>query len=359
MRLTPLLAQVAFLASLVSLVPVVSGEDPNAAALKPPVTRKLPSTAADNPDAGSLMVGPWLRLPEMPESKEQFGLEACEGKVYAIAGICNDRETDTCFVYDTDNGQWSPIAPLPKEVQSPCVRAVKGHLYCFGGYHHVLAVKHPNVWLYDPNSDSWLTRCPMPVAREDAGSAVINNQVWIIGGLTNPAHKFVLQIDVYDPDLDAWVDSFAIKPHGDDDWPGRALGDFACAAGNTLWCMAGTEIGENYPLLWPSPMGFFTNGVDLSYVPIPDPRCYAEVEVIGDSLFLVGGCRTSTTDYADTMIILDMPSQTWKKPVPLPYPARGQGVCSWNGILYLAGGYDGHTHSDFSLWMGEGYGDSK
>jgi N-acetylneuraminic acid mutarotase len=290
-------------------------------------------------------LGPWLRLADLPESKEQFGLEACEGKIYAIAGICHDEETASCFVYDTNNGQWSPIAPLPKRLQSPCVRAVKGRLFCFAGYDHALAIKFPDVYLYDPNADAWLPRRPMPVPREDAGSAVINGQVWIVGGFTHPGHKLVAQIDL-------WFPPFAIKPH-DGDWPGRALGDFGCAFGDHFWRMDGTEITENYPYLYPSPFGFFTDGTDLGYVPIPDPRCYAEVEVIGDSLYVVGGCRTSTTDYADTMIILDMPTQTWKKPVPLPYPARGQGVCSWNGLLYVAGGYDGKTRSDFCLWMGE------
>jgi hypothetical protein len=52
------------------------------------------------------------------------------------------------------------------------------------------------------------------------------------------------------------------------------------------------------------------------------------------------------------MVILDLQTQTWEKPVPLAYPARGQGVCSWNGILYVAGGYDGQSRSDFYLWTG-------
>jgi N-acetylneuraminic acid mutarotase len=198
----------------------------------------------------------------------------------------------------------------------------------------------------------------MPIAREDAGSAVINGQVWIVGGFTNPDHQLVPQIDVYDPDLDAWVYSFAIKPH-EGDWPGRALGDFACAWGNAIWCLAGTEITDNYPFLQPSPVGFFATTTDLGFVSIPDPRCYAELEVIGNNLFLVGGCRTSTTDYADTMLILDLLAQTWKTPVPLPYPARGQGVCSSSGLLYVAGGYDGYTRNDFFLWLGEDDADPK
>ena len=353
MRKASLRALALCLACLVSPAPAVSGDDPNTAAMgEPPVRQRTPAAAENGAGAGPLMSGPWLHLPNLPESKEQMGLEACAGKIYAVAGICNGEETASSFVYDTNEGRWSPIAPLPKDVQSLCLRAVKGRLFSFGGYHHRWAIKHPNVWLYDPNADAWLPRSPMPVAREDAGSAVINGQVWIVGGLTNPAHQLVAQIDVYDPDLDAWVLSLTIKPH-DGDWPGRALGDFACAADGAVWCLAGTETVENYPFLQPAPLGFFANETDLSYIDVPDPRCYAELEVIGDSLYVVGGCRTSTTDYADTMLILDMQTQTWKKPVPLPYPARGQGACSWNGILYVAGGYDGQTRSDFCLWMGE------
>ena len=353
MRRTPLVAQAVCLAGLMSLAPAALAGDPNTPALpKPPARQRAAAAAADNPDVSAPLTGSWLRLPRLPESKEQFGLEACAGKIYAVAGICDDKETASCFVYDMNDGRWSPIAPLPKEVQSLCLRAVKCRLFAFGGYHHRWAVKHPNVWLYDPDADAWLPRCPMPVSREDAGSAVINGQVWIVGGLTNPGHQLVNQIDVYDPDLDAWVGSWTIRPH-DADWPGRALGDFACAAGNTLWCLAGTETTENYPFLLAAAEGFLADESEAAYIPVPDPRCYAEAEVIGDSLFVVGGCRTSTTDYADTMLVLDLPSQTWKEPVPLPYSARGQGVCSWEGILYVAGGYNGRTRDDFCLWRGE------
>ena len=357
-RMAPWLALAACLAGLASSVPLYAGDDPNAPPPPSRVTHRYPPGCEDDDDANIPIVGPWLRLPRMPQSKEQFGLEACEGKIYAVAGIHQGQETADSFVYDTNSGVWSPIAPLPKEVQSPCLRAVKGRLFCFGGYHHFYAIKHPNVWLYDPNSDAWLSRAVMPVAREDAGSAVINGQVWIVGGLTNPEHTLVSQIDVYDPDLDAWVLSFALKPH-DEDWPGRSLGDFACAWNNTLWCLAGTEITNGYPCLQPSYLGIFATEIDMGYVPIPDPRCYAELEALGDYVYVVGGCRTSTTDYADTMLVLNMQTQTWETPVLLPYAARGQGVCSCNGLLYVAGGFDGSTRSNFSLWLGDGQGEPK
>ncbi|MCU0915419.1 MAG: hypothetical protein MUC88_12765 [Planctomycetes bacterium] len=339
------------LSSLIGPAVAAGADDPNASTPpQPPVRQRFPPVPESGLQATEVMTGPWLRLPPLPESKEQFGFEACDGKLYAVAGVCHGKETDCAFVYDTNTGHWRSIAPLPIAVQSLCLRAVKGRLFCFGGYHHALPLKYRDVWLYDPNADAWLPRTPMPVAREDAGSGVVNGQVWIVGGLTNPAHALVPRIDIYDPDRDAWVLSFSIKPH-EGDWPGRALGDFACAADGTIWCLAGTESLEGYPLLRPAPIGFFANQTDLGYVAIPDPRCYAELEVIDNDLYVVGGCRTSTWDFADTMLILDLKTHTWQDPVPLPYKARGQGVCSWNGALYVAGGFDGQTRDELCMWM--------
>jgi hypothetical protein len=350
---TRLLVLIVSLTSLVGVTAPASGGDSNPPALQSPTVGQAPGqTSGSGVSASPPIVGSWLRLADMPESKEQFGLEACGGKIYAVAGVHNDEETGTSFVYNTNNGVWSPIAPLPRAVQSPCLRAVKGRLFCFQGYDHRIQVKYPDVFLYDPNANAWLPRSPIPIPREDAGSAVINGRVWIVGGLTNPAHTIVPRIDIYDPGLDVWLPPLTIRPRGDV-WPGRALGDFGCAVGNQFWCLGGTEDMIDYPLLHPNPWGFFTaTGTDLSTIAIPDPRCYAAVEAIGDCLFVVGGCYTSTTDYATTMLILDVPTRTWKKPVPLPYPARCQAACTWNDTLYVAGGYDGRTRADFFLWLG-------
>ncbi len=294
--------------------------------------------------------GFWRRLPDLPESKEQFGLEACAGRIYAVAGICEGSETSTAFVYDIGERRWSPIAPLPREAQSICLRAVNRRLFCFGGYDHRLALKYDDVWLYDPESDTWIPRTPMPIAREDAGSAVIDGRVWIVGGLTNVGHVLVDRIDIYDPELDLWLPALTIPPT-ETDWPGRALGDFGVAFDQFVFSLAGTETMAHYSWgLQPASWGFFTDGIVVGYLDIPDPRCYAEVEAVNGLLCIVGGCRTSLTDYADTMLQYDALRHAWRYPVPMPYGARGPGACSWEGILYVAGGCDGHTRQDFCQW---------
>jgi N-acetylneuraminic acid mutarotase len=241
------------------------------------------------------------------------------------------------------------MAPLPRAVQSVCLRAVNDQLYCFGGYDHRLATKYNDVWWYDPNTDTWWPRAPMPVPREDAGSAVINGQVWIFGGLTNPGHTLVDRVDIYDPDLDVWIPSEALQLQA---WPKRALGDFGSAMGPFFYSLAGTDTMDNYSWwLQPTPMGFLTDGVILEYINVPDPRCYAEIEVVGNLLYIVGGVRTSLWDYADTMLIYDTESRGWQDAVPLPYCARGQGACTYDGALYIAGGYDGAGRRDFYQWV--------
>ncbi len=307
--------------------------------------------AADEGEVAVFSSGFWLPLPDLPESKEQFGLEACAGRIYAVGGICEGRETASAFVYDLEEGQWSVMAPLPRAVQSLCLATVNGRLFCFGGYDSRLAIKYDDVWQYDPQTDAWLPRCPMPIPREDAGSAVINGQVWIVGGLTNFGHELVGQIDVYDPNLDTWVLSATLVPHGTD-WAGRALGDFACGLGSFLYCLGGAETMDHYSRrLLPATWGFFTDGVTLEYIDNPDPRCYAEVVAVGDLLCVVGGVRRSLTDFAETMPVYDTQRHVWRSPVRLPYAARGQGACSWNGTLYLGGGYNGFTRRDFCQWV--------
>jgi hypothetical protein len=352
MATTPLLTLVASLAGLLSMTPAISGDDPNTPAVRRlPAGPELPLASADDAGDRPPLVGSWLRLPDMPEPKEQFDMTACRGKIYAVAGINNDDETNTCFVYDTDTGQWSQIASLPRHAQDPILHEVKGRLYSVEGYDHKSGIKYSDVWLYDPNADAWLPRAPIPVPREDAGSAVINGQIWVVGGLTMPGHTMSPRIDIYDPDLDTWLPPLTIKPH-DQDWPGRALGDFGCTYGGHFWCLSGTENMEGYPLLHPCPWGFFTDGNDLGIIDLPDPRAYSVLKGIGDCLYVIGGCYTSTRDYAKTMLVFHVPTQTWKEPVPLPYAARCQSACTYKGDLYIAGGYDSHQRSDFFLWMG-------
>ena len=301
-----------------------------------------------NVDEESLLSsGPWLRLPDMPEGKEQFGLEACAGKIYAVAGICDGNETASSMVFD--GYRWDPIAPLPRAVQSVCLRAVNDQLFCFGGYDHRVPAKYDDVWVYDPGTDTWWPRTPMPVPREDAGSAVINGQVWIFGGLTNPGHTLVDRIDIYDPDLDVWIPSEALRMQG---WPKRALGDFGGAVGPFFYSLGGTDNMDYYSWwLQPSPIGFVTDGTILEYINIPDPRCYAEIEVVGNLVYVVGGVRTWLQDYADTMLIYDTDNHGWRDAVPLPYCARGQGACTTHEALFIAGGYDGTTRRDFYQWV--------
>jgi hypothetical protein len=95
MRMTPLLGLVVCLAGLMSPVSLQAEDDPNAAAIPMPAVRGRIEPTTPGADINSVgVVGPWLRLRPLPESKEQFGLEACGDKIYAVAGICNGITRD-------------------------------------------------------------------------------------------------------------------------------------------------------------------------------------------------------------------------------------------------------------------------
>ena len=102
----------------------------------------------------------------------------------------------------------------------------------------------------------------------------------------------------------------------------------------------------SYPSLVPAGYGWAFHSRDRTWSlvqGIPTPRCYAESELIGSSIYVVGGVTTSTTNWFWTMDILDTQTDEWQPSKPLPYAARGMGVASTWGELYIAGGYNGRT----------------
>ncbi len=278
----------------------------------------------------------WQRLPDMPQAKEQHGFEAVGDRLYAIGGICDGNETNTGFAYDLLAGSWEPVAPMSLAIQSPSLRAVGDRLFLVGGYDSHRRIKYAQCLEYDATADQWLERSPMPSGREDMGSAVVGDEIWIFGGVANPDHQILDEILVYNTSMDFWTGPYSMPEP-------RALGDLAASAGETVYLLTGTNTLFGYPALVPAEDGWAFNSRDrtwLSIEGIPTPRCYAESELIGSSIYVVGGVSSSTTDWFSTMDILDVRTNTWRPSKPLPYAARGMGVASARGELYVAGGHN-------------------
>ncbi len=281
----------------------------------------------------------WQRLPDMPQAKEQFGFQAMGDRLYAIGGICDGQETNTGFAYNLLTAVWEPVAPMSLAIQSPCLRAVGDRLFLIGGYDSHRKIKYAQCLEYDAAADQWLERSPMPSGREDMGSAVVGDEIWIFGGVANPEHEILNEILVYSCSADMWVGPYEMPEP-------RALGDWAESAGETIYLLAGTTTMFGYPSLWPADYGWAFNSRDRIWSlieGIPTPRCYAECELIDSSIYVVGGVGLSTSDYFSTMDILDTGTNTWRPSKPLPYAARGMGVTSARGELYVAGGHNGRA----------------
>ncbi len=294
-----------------------------------------------------LAAGVWQRLPDMPQAKEQLGFEAMGNRLYAVGGIYDGNETATGFAYDLLTGYWEPIASMSLAIQSPCLRAVGDRLFLIGGYDSHLKIKYEQCLEYDAPLDQWLQRSPMPSGREDMGSAVVGDEIWIFGGVANPEHQILSEVLVYNTTLDAWDGPYRMPEP-------RALGDFGVSLGETVYLLAGTNMLFGYPSLWPAEHGWAFNSRDRTWAVvegIPTPRCYAEAERIGSRIYVVGGVTSSTTNWVSSMDILDTDTNTWRASQPLPYAARGVGVTSAGGELYLAGGHDGRAHARFYVYV--------
>jgi hypothetical protein len=254
----------------------------------------------------------------MPEPREQHGFEACDGRLYAVAGIDgNNVETKRSYRYVPAEDRWHRIADYPQPVQSLGLECCRNQLYGLGGYDHrnQQAGKTQACYRYSPCVDSWEPIAPMHVAREDAGSLVLGGRIYVFGGVTNPGHAVAKSYEVYDPNADTWT-IYA--------WPQtRCLGDWADGQGDICQLLSGIS--------------------DMSKYPAFQGRAYCDLAIWRGEAILVGGSRDSTTQVLVTVDAVDLRFGGSRRLPDLPYAARGVGVTVIGDSLYACGGWDGTT----------------
>jgi DNA-binding CsgD family transcriptional regulator/N-acetylneuraminic acid mutarotase len=74
----------------------------------------------------------------------------------------------------------------------------------------------------------------------------------------------------------------------------------------------------------------------------PDPASNISGVVVGDRIFVPGGC-TSTTGVIDRLGVYDPTRDSWAQGAPMPVAACGYALAVLDGMVYVLGGWDGHA----------------
>lgn len=270
-----------------------------------------------------LQFGTWTSIPNMPNPRQELGVAAVEGRIYAVGGLApNGAGSNIVDIFDTRTNQWRAGPPLPIAIHHPMVAAVDSKVYLAGGYADSGAVA--NTFELDTDSLTWTRKADMPTPR-GAGTAVgLNGRLYVIGGERGES---VGDCAVYDPSRNSW-NVLAPMPT-----PRNHLG--AAAARGRIYVVGGRPgnlaVNEAYDPLadkW------------ITRTPMPTGRSGIAAAAIGNFVFAFGGegNSASPTGIFPQHEAYDADLDSWTMLEAMPVGRHGIGAGVIGNRIFIPGG---------------------
>jgi len=278
----------------------------------------------------------WATGPSLPAPRGS-GLSVLLGRnLHFISGYMPDRITGSAdhWILSVDGAMaWRNGAPLPNPRGHASGVEIGGMLYVVGGAlpHDTLSYDIAAVNVYDPVANTWTRAAdtPRPLSHAETSTFALDGQIIVVGGrdIQNQEGRpkeGVRTILAYDPVRNVWVDV--------DDLPEPRHGAAARVIGDQLVVHGGSAD-------WREPVAttVLIRFRDAWRPRKPMPVALGDVAagVLGGSLIVVGEGSPAT-------LIYDLDSARWENPdraSKRPFPGHHHAAESWNGKLYLFGGF--------------------
>jgi N-acetylneuraminic acid mutarotase len=292
----------------------------------------------------------WEQMPAMPTSRGVFKTVTHNGKIYVIGGIATVRPPyEMCNeVYDIETGEWSVLASMDEPRSGLTVEIISNKIYVIGGVQSTKQT-YSDIREYDIETDTWTIKCTMPEPRFNHISEVIDGKIYISGGFTvdnEGNHPGTKSSHVYDPANDHW-DTIADLNYE------RVFGR-SCVFEDKIYLFGGAPTGLPFPLAYKS-IEIYDPVADvwiLADDEIPVPFMTGTVLAYGNYILLLGGAEKIFAKNSYNSIYKFVPGSQddrWEDMAPMPVD---RGLMSGNILdnnLYLIGGYDSISNSEFSI----------
>lgn len=271
----------------------------------------------------------WTTLEPLTELRQEIGVAALDGNVYAVGGFREDRTTtSTVEVYNPRTDSWTTVQPLPVAVNHPAAAASGGKLYVLGGYRGP-GLENPTdaLQVYDPVAQMWALKAPMPSARGGLATAAIGGKIYAVGGAAEAAAG---DVAAYDPATDSWT---VLEPLST---PRDHLG--AGVVDGKIFAVGGRD-GRSFTLTTVEAYDPATNQWQ-QLPPLPTGRSGHGVAVLGGCLYAFGGegnGQELTGVFAEVEVF-NAVIAAWTSLAPMPTPRHGMGAAAVGKRIFLPGG---------------------
>jgi hypothetical protein len=184
---------------------------------------------------------------------------------------------------------------------------------------------------------SWTPAVPLSAPRVGTAAGVINQKLYVVGGCTpasggctNPNEN-----DVFDPVANMWTVG-STMPTARSYAGAGVIGNALYVAGGCLNgdCTSTTAALERYDP---------ASDTWSSLLPMPTARAQAAIAAVNGLLVVAGGFPCASCPALTTVEAFDSSANTWTTASPLPAGQSGAVGVAVNGIFYAIGGTSGST----------------
>ena len=292
----------------------------------------------------------------MNQARAGLGVVAVDGKIYAIGGSTASGTyppdmfyggfVGTNEEYDPPTDTWTTKASLPVPTANMEANEVDDKIYVIGGT--LASAFAANNEVYDPTTNSWTYAASMITPRADVCASVINDNIYVIGGKTwSSQSPFYTETDInecYNPVNDSWSTKAPLQT--------PVMGAASAVVDNTIYVIGGSRVSSGSTSLvnlnqvydaqndtWTSPANLKTPSV-TSYGAAVTTQGYLAPQAI----YFAGGFTGS--EFSNQLKRLNISNNSWSTLEPMPTPRGYLGLAVVGDILYAIGGFDGTN------WLG-------
>jgi hypothetical protein len=149
--------------------------------------------------------GTWSEVAPMPQARDSLAVCMVGSDIYVPGDFGQDDEIfgDQVSVlkFDTVANVWSTVAPTPVACSSHSVSVLRGLVYVVGA-----GREGQNVLRFDPANDVWITLAPTLTAKFEGCSFVLDGCLYAVGG----SHRFLVPrvpatVERYDVVKNTWT----------------------------------------------------------------------------------------------------------------------------------------------------------
>ncbi|SCL20622.1 Serine protease, subtilisin family [Micromonospora nigra] len=220
---------------------------------------------------------------------------------------------------------WTRIPNAPAAIYDNAAAWLDGKVYSVGGGGGTVTER--KAWAYDPDAGAWTTLPDLPRVRSKAAAAAVGGKLYVFGGW-GADDAPVAVVDVFDPTAGTW----STLPGATNPTPTAAAG--AAVVGNRVYLVGGCAdaacTDTDKLVVFDAGTGTFRTGAAY-----PHPVSWLSCGGIGEAVYCAGG--TGTTEYTDAYRY-DPVGDSWSELPDMPVDLWGSQHAAAGGMLVLAGG---------------------